>query len=404
MRELREVAVVPGPAGVRALTDALRDALDGGPAVAPVPVDPPDGSGPATYSERVRAALRPDDAAAPLERADVVAVVATSGSTGEPRGVLLTDGGIRAATAALHDLLGGPGDWVAALPVHSAGGLMVLARAVLGGTRVHPDPSVGGGARFDPLVFAATVAAARTGGAARLYASLVPTQLQRVIDAGEPGLDALRALDAVLSGAAATPPGLLQQLRDNGIRVLASYGMSETGGGCAYDGVPLPGLTIRTDAAGGSELGRLVVSGPTVAAGYRLRPDDPALQGGTVVTNDLGTVAADGTVTVVGRVDDVVQVGGVNVALPAVADVLRSHPQVADACVLSVPDRQWGARIVAFVVGVPEAAAVLAELLESVRHQLGAAAMPRQVVPLDAIPALPSGKPDRLALLARLPT
>ena len=234
MRALREVAVVPGPDGVAALAEALAVALAGGPAVAPVPVT----GGAEVYADRIRAALRPDDPAVPLERADVVAVVSTSGSTGDPRGVLLTDSAVRTATAALERRLGGPGDWVLALAGHSVGGLMVVVRALLAGTGLHVDPSTGGAASFDARVFAATVAAARAGGAERLYGSLVPTQLQRLVDAGEVGLDALRGLDVVLSGAAATPPGLLGTLRSNGIRVLASYGMSETCGGCAYDGSP----------------------------------------------------------------------------------------------------------------------------------------------------------------------
>ena len=378
-----------------ALAEALAVALAGGPAVAPVPVT----GGAEVYADRIRAALRPDDPAVPLERADVVAVVSTSGSTGDPRGVLLTDSAVRTATAALERRLGGPGDWVLALAGHSVGGLMVVVRALLAGTGLHVDPSTGGAASFDARVFAATVAAARAGGAERLYGSLVPTQLQRLVDAGEVGLDALRGLDVVLSGAAATPPGLLETLRSNGIRVLASYGMSETCGGCAYDGIPQPGLAFRTDAADGRSLGRLSVTGRAVAAGYRLRPDHPALRDGTAVTGDLGVIDADGRVTVVGRADDVVVVGGTNVALPAVEAALRALPGVGDACVVAGPDEQWGARVVAFVSAPAGSGdATDEQLAAAVRAALGRAAVPRAFVRLPQLPLLPSGKPDRRAL------
>ncbi len=386
MRDLVEVTVAPGPSGAYALRDAFATALAGGPAVAPVPAS---GDG---YAARVRAALRPD---LPLERADVVAVVATSGSTGAPRGVLLTERAVRAATAALEERLGGPGDWVLALPAHTVGGFMVLVRTVLAGTALHVDPSTGGALRFDPERFAATVAASR--GARRRYVSLVPAQLQRLADAGR--LDPLREFDAVLSGAAATPGDLRETLRAHGIAVLVSYGTSETCGGAAYDGLPQPGLTIRTDAPDGRSLGRLAVSGAAVAAGYRLAPD-PALRDGTLVTSDLGRVGADGRVTVVGRADDVVVVAGTNVALPAVTAALRATPGVRDAYVVAVPDRVRGARLIAYLTGTP---APDDALRAAVRAELGAAAVPRAFVRLAQIPLLASGKPDRQALLAAAP-
>jgi O-succinylbenzoic acid--CoA ligase len=406
-RELREVGVAPGPAGVVAVRDALAEALAGGPAVAPVPV------GDETYAARIRAALRPGDPAAPLDRDDVVAVVSTSGSTGDPRGVLLTEANVRTATAALEQRMGGPGDWVASVPMHAVGGLMVAVRALLAGSQLHAEDSVGGATRFEAASFAtatATAAEAAEARGVRLYASLVPTQLNRLVAAGEVGLDALRRYDCVLSGAAATPVPLLESLRQNGIAVLASYGMSETCGGCAYDGVPQPGLTFTTDAADGRDTGRIRVTGRAVAAGYRLRPDDPTLHSdadgvGTVVTNDVGSVAADGRVTVLGRTDDVVVVGGTNVALPAVEALLREATG-GEACVVARPDAEWGARITAFLAAgdaaVPAPAPTYddARLAGAVRDRLGRAAVPQAFVRLPELPMLVTGKPDRRALQA----
>jgi O-succinylbenzoic acid--CoA ligase len=403
-RRLVEVAVVPGPLGVTAVADALSAALAGGPALAPVPVGPADSG----YLTRVRAALRPDNAEAPLERHDVVAVVATSGSTGDPKGVLITEAAMRAAVAGFHAAFGGPAHWVVAMPVHAVGGLMVVARSVIGGTTLHVDPSVGGAASFDPIVFAGTVAAARAEvGSEPLFCSLVPTQLHRIVDAGEVGMMALRSLDAVISGAAATPATLLEPLRTLGIRVHTSYGMSETCAGCGYDGIPLPGVSFRTDAPDGRALGRITVTGAQVAAGYRLRPD-PAFTGGRVVTGDLGTVSQDGHVTLVGRVDDVVVVGGTNVALPAVEEVLRAVPGVRDACVVALPDPEWGARLVGYVVAADDPGGPVDSALgAAVREALGRAAVPRRFVRTPAsrgIPLLATGKPDRAALLAHAAT
>lgn len=409
-RELAEVGVVPGPAGVQTVVQALAAALAGGPALAPVPA----GGVPAGYAQRVRAALRPDDPQAPLERADVLAVVATSGSTGDPKGVLITQGAMSAAVTGFHTAFGGPAHWVLAMPVHAVGGLMVLARSVISGTTLHVDPSVGGAAAFDAAVFAATVAAAREAvGTQRLFCSLVPTQLHRITAIGEAGLAALRSLDAVISGAAATPADLLERLRAAGVRVHTSYGMSETCAGCAYDGVPLPGVSFRTDAPDRHSLGRIAVCGPTVAAGYRLRPD-PVFGPGTVLTGDLGTVGQSGQVTLVGRVDDVVVVGGTNVALPAVEQALRTVPGVQQAAVVAVPDPEWGVRLVAFVDVGGGVSPSDADLAAAVLAGLGRAAVPRRVVRTGAAAALPggipmlaTGKPDRVALrdrAAALPT
>lgn len=398
--------MVPGPAGVEAVRDALAAALGGGSAVAPVP------AGDDAYAARIRAALRPDDAAAPLERDDVVAVVSTSGSTGEPRGVLLTEANLRTATAALEARTGAPGDWVAAIPAHAVGGLMVVVRTLLAGTELHCDPSVGGATPFDPVAFAGVserAADAAHARGVRLYASLVPTQLTRLVDAGEVGLGALQRYDCVLSGAAATPVELLETLRHNEITVLASYGMSETCGGCAYDGVPQPGLAFATDATDGRGTGRIRITGRAVAAGYRLRPDDPALRSdgaavGTVVTNDLGNLTADGRLTVLGRVDDVVVVGGTNVALPAVEAVLREATG-REVCVLAAPDAQWGSRITAFLAtGDGADCPDDARLGVVVRGRLGRAAVPRAFVRLAQLPMLPTGKPDRRALARRAAT
>jgi acyl-CoA synthetase (AMP-forming)/AMP-acid ligase II len=223
--------------------------------------------------------------------------------------VLLPAAAVCASGEATLRRLGGPGAWLLALPVSAIAGLQVLCRSVLGGT----DPTVL--ASGEPL--AAAVARMPAG---RRYTALVPTQLRRYLDAGPA---ALRAFDAVLVGGAATDAGLLAGARDAGVSVVTTYGMTETAGGCVYDGEPLDGVRVRVadagDAAGPGGVG-IELAGPVLATGYRLDPEGTAaaFAGGWFRTRDAGSLDDAGRLTVHGRLDDVVVTGGVNVAPQAV--------------------------------------------------------------------------------------
>jgi O-succinylbenzoic acid--CoA ligase len=354
--------------------DVVRAALDGRVPLAVLP------SGPPALVEAARRALRPE---APLEDgADLVVV--TSGSTGDSRGVLLSSAALRASATATHARLGGPGTWLLALPVSAIAGLQVLCRSVLAGTRAEVL------AKDEPL--AAAVCRMPAG---RRYTALVPTQLRRFLDE-EP--DALRSFDAVLVGGAATDAALRDAARAEGVTVVPTYGMTETAGGCVYDGQPLDGVRVRvTD---GVEL-----AGPTLALGYRLDPDatGAAFAGGWFRTRDAGAIGRDGRLTVTGRLDDVVITGGVNVAPAAVEAALREHPGVADAVVFGRPDDTWGQRVVAAVVPASGARLELSVLREWVADRLGRPAAPRQLHVLDTLPLLHTGKPDRRAVAALTP-
>jgi o-succinylbenzoate---CoA ligase len=380
----RHLTPVPAPADPLALLPQVRAALDGTASLAVLPAGPP-----ATV-EAARAVLRPEQ---PLEDgADLVVV--TSGSTGGGRGVLLSAGAVRASAEATLRRLGGPGAWLLALPVSAIAGLQVLCRSILGDTA----PTVLGPG--EPL--AAAVARMPAG---RRCTALVPTQLRRYLDA-EPV--ALRAFHAVLVGGAATDPGLLARARDEGVAVVTTYGMTETAGGCVYDGEPLDGVRVRLtdggDAAGPGGTG-IELAGPVLATGYRLDPEGTAaaFAGGWFRTRDAGTLDDAGRLTVHGRLDDVVVTGGVNVAPQAVEGVLRQHPDVLDAVVLGRPDDEWGQRVVAAVVPAPGATPDLAALRVWVAERLGGPAAPRELHRIDAVPTLHTGKPDRRGLAARLP-
>jgi len=351
---------------------ALRAGLDGGAPLAVLPA----GAGPA---DAARAVLRADE---PLEPGTDLVVV-TSGSTGGGKGVLLSAAALRASATATLTRLGGPGSWLLALPTSAIGGLQVLIRSAL----ADREPAVL--ARGESLA----AAAARLPAGDRRYTALVPTQLRRYL-ADSP--DALAAFDGVLVGGAATDPALLDRARAAGVQVRTTYGMSETAGGCVYDGVPLDGVAVRI--ADGVEL-----AGPVLAHGYRLDAAATAVafSGGWFRTRDAGTLT-EGTLTVHGRLDDVLISGGVNVSPQAVEAALREHPTVTDAVVLGRPDPEWGQRVVAAVVPAAGAVPDLAELRPWVRSRLGAAAAPRELHLVDAVPTLHTGKPDRRAVLTTL--
>jgi O-succinylbenzoic acid--CoA ligase len=359
-----------GPELVAALAAVLAGT---GPAVLPLP----DGA----EGERLRAALLPDE---PVEPGTAL-VVPTSGSTGDPKGVLLTAAALAASAAATERRLGGPGRWLLGLPVTHVAGLQVVLRALRAGSP--PVPAAGDLADF----------AAGTGalGPGRRFTSLVPTQLRRLLAAGPATLDALRSYTAVLLGGAAPPAGLATTARAAGVPVVVTYGMSETCGGCVYDGLPLDGVSV--DLAEGD---RIRIGGPVLATGYRLRPEltRQVFVGGRFVTGDVGRLAG-GRLTVLGRGDDMLVTGGEKVAPAAVADALAEHPAVAEAAVVGVADPEWGQRVVAVVVLRAGAGLTLAEARRHVAGRVSRAAAPRELRVVDALPLLASGKLDRRALL-----
>jgi O-succinylbenzoic acid--CoA ligase len=312
-------------------------------------------------------------------------VVRTSGSTGEPKDVILSHTAVTASATAALSRLGGAGQWLLALPVTAVGGSQVLVRSVLSGT--------------EPVLLAehadlSAAVAAMTG--ERRYASLVPTQLFRLAEEGR--LADLAALDAVLLGGAAVPAALLEQSRAAGVRAVRTYGMSETCGGCVYDGIALDGVRVRLD-----DDGQVLLGGPVLFDGYA-DADRTAevLKDGWFATSDRGELDVDGRLRVIGRRDDVVISGGINISLPAVTEALRLHEGVRDVAAIGVPDDEWGTKVVAYLV--PDEAVCLDGLrLDEVRDTVESAGLPRtwaprEVVLLDMLPLLPGGKVDRQAL------
>lgn len=301
----------------------------------------------------VRALLEDWEAAADPEPL----VVATSGSTGRPKRVVLSRRAMRASADATHARLGGPGTWDLDLPPTYVAGLQVLWREVRAGT------------------------------GARRYTSLVPTQLVRAMDDGWKVRD-LAAYDAVLVGGGPLLPDARREAESMEIRVVQTYGMSETCGGCVYDGVPLDGVEVRVRD------GEVQLRGPVVFDGYEGEPERTAeaLDDGWFRTDDLGELV-DGRLRVTGRRDDVVISGGLNVPTQAVRAMLMAALNHGEVEVVGVPDHEWGE----VVVAVCDADADLE--LDLARHVVDPRAWaPRRVVVVPVLPRLPNGKPDRLAV------
>lgn len=393
----------------RAVYLALRDALTGdGPAVLPRQHVEGGVSGPIGAEAGVPASVP----------RNVALVVETSGSTGTPKRVALSADALLASAAASAGAIGGqePGvaRWVLALPAHYIAGANVLVRSIVAGT----EPVILPPGHFDPVAFCD--AAARLDADQR-FTSLVPVQLARLldaaVDAASDGDDAmlttLRGFDALLIGGQALQPELRKRALDAGLRIVRTYGSSETGGGCVYDGVPLGTVHVRESD------GRLELGGPVLAEGYldasggidRERTDSVFhLDDGIrwYRTGDLGSVDADGVVSVMGRADNVIISGGEKVSLDAVERSVRRVSGFQEAVVVAADSDEWGQVPAVAVVrhkGLgpereqpPAPEQRLAEVRRQVQADLGHAAAPSHVVVLSELPQLSSGKPDRVTI------
>ncbi|RFA08058.1 hypothetical protein B7R54_01625 [Subtercola boreus] len=399
-----------------------REARSGVPVAAatPVPTPTPGPAGEAASPAATGSPARPRHASlvasggehpVPAEVArNVALVIETSGSSGVPKRVALSADALLASAAATEAYLGGSGQWLLALPAHYIAGVQVLVRSIVAGT----DPVLMPAGHFSARTFAALVDRLTS---PLKFSSIVPAQLARLVDAAESD-DGVRAslqrLDALLIGGQAVPAALFSRATDAGLKVMRTYGSSETAGGCVYDGHPIGRAAARVTG------GELELSGPMLAEGYlgdeELTARKFYTDGGVrwYRTADSGEVteAREGsgsgspggsatTVTITGRIDNVIISGGIKVALDRVERAVQSHEGFHTAIVVPQPSEEWGQTPVV-VTSEPFGPGALELLRSSVTETVGRAAAPTRIVLLPSIPTLSSGKPDRLAVARSL--
>ena len=328
-------------------------------------------------------------------------ILLTSGSSGDARGVELDLPALDASATLAEERLGGPGIWLTAIPVTGAGGMNTVWRSVRNGFDPVVWPGIAGAAHFDGGSFLPFVRSVRDRARAegvRAYTSLVPTQVARLLSFARANdsdsvetLRALADLDAVLIGADALRDELRAALSGYGIPFVTTYGSTETTGGCVFDDRPLDGTSVSVD---GEDPGRIVISGPTVAARYR--DGGEGLADRTWRSHDIGRWHL-GRLEIVGRLDDIVKVGGAALALPHITQTLRTLAELDDVLVLARPDAEWGHVPVAFVAGCRTSDDVLRQFASAAAAR---GSIPMDIVRLDTLPLLPNGKHDRQRLLA----
>ena len=376
---LRALPVPSGVAALSVLAD-LQSALDGsGPAVAPHAANGPPQPLPDSLGD-----LPPG----------LSLTIGTSGSTGSPKLAMLTGGALHASADATHQRLGGQGQWLLALPAHHIAGIQVLVRSLVAGTTPVCMDLAGG---FTIASFAHATAQIRT--PARAYTALVPTQLVRLLASAD-GCQALGRFTAVLLGGAAAPASLLTRARSFGVQVVTTYGMSETAGGCVYDGRALEVSRVQLEGDG-----RIRLGGDTLAQGYLGEPERTAESfsadlDGTLWfrTDDVGHID-QGALVVDGRVDDLINTGGLKVVPRLVEAALVQLDTITEAIVVGSPDPEWGHVVSAAVVVAPGSAPpTLDEVRDQLRGKLPDHQLPRQLVTLPELPLRGPGKPDRAAV------
>lgn len=311
---------------------------------------------------------------------DCAFVISTSGSTGLPKGAILSPENLISSANATHEFLGGAGQWVLALPAQHIAGMQVLIRSFLAG---YEPLCMDLSQKFSVEQFISLTHKAAQASAPRIYTSLTPMLLMKIMDTLA-GIDALRVYDSILVGGGPIDDSLCTSCAALDISIVRTYGSSETAGGMVYDGLALPGGQYICEEDGCISLG-----GPMVARGYRNADSSVFFKPGWWRTSDYGEIK-DNRLVIIGRIDNVINTGGLKIAPESLEATIRTIKGINQCCVIGVPDAQFGQRLAVVYSGTATDFDIIEALEDLPRWQL-----PRQFFTVDALPLLPSGKIDR---------
>ena len=317
-------------------------------------------------------------------------LVCTSGSTGNPKAVEISAAALLSATKLVNAKFENPASWLLAINPAFIGGAMVIARAITQDQKWEYGLDENG--KFSPEIFAG-IAQAFIAQNGRVRTSLVAAQLSSLI--AQDHINLLKKFDAILVGGGQISPEVYKNLKDDGVNLIRTYGMTETCGGVVWDGKALDDVSIRIENPANGGAGRISINSPSNATCYHGNSEgikqlnEITFNNNWIMTQDIGTYE-NATLKVIGRSDDIVISGGVNVSVHAIENVLRDQPGVEDAVVFAMPDKIWGTIVAAVIVGNAE----LLVLQDAVEKELGSPAKPRIIKFAHELPLLPNGKID----------
>ena len=318
-----------------------------------------------------------DDAIESVD-SEICLIVGTTGSSGTRKSVALSSAALLAsARASLDYLQARPGQtWALLLPLHHIAGINVLIRALDLGTTPVDLRDVSEYANID-------------------FSAVVPTQIFQALNGDDKLLAHMQSAKSVLVGGAQLQEDLLHRALDAGISVVRTYGMSETSGGCIYEGTPLKGVGLRI-----SDAGLIEISGPVLASTYLNNEElwSQQYRDGWFTTSDHGAID-NGILKVLGRSDDVYNTGGEKVSLTHIDEILHTAFPHLQWCAVAVDDAQWGQRLVVAVSGVEHPA--MSEINTLLSNSLGDIAKAKQLLVFDQMPMIGIGKIDRAQIIDR---
>jgi len=321
---------------------------------------------------------------------DAGLIICTSGSTGNPKAVEISSQALISAAKKTNEKFKEPADWILAINPAFIGGIMVIARAIVGNQNwIYGLDETD---KFNPDLFVSRTLEVISKNR-KVRTSLVNAQLSTLVSQGH--IDTLKKFDALLIGGGQISNSLYNQLKNEGVNLIRTYGMTETCGGVVWEGLPLNNVSIRIDHPANDGVGQIAIKSDSNATCYHGESieinqlNESTFNNGWVLTKDLGIVK-NGELKVIGRSDDIVVSGGTNISLYAIENVIKDQVGIEDAVVFSIPDDKWGVIVAAVVVGNYEVSLIQ----KSIEHELGKAAIPRVIKNAKEIPLLPNGKVD----------